>query len=154
MAKIRIDIPSGTVAGKLGNGYQMVNWGRQSFTLRRCYRNGEPSGGAVLTMRVNRDVSITGAKTRVTRLRKGWDEKKLAYAVFRLMKWVRENELLWITRQVLHDGVEKYDIPEDFEPPKGHNDDYQTMNLDDILFWEKYIPANFNKRESNESSIQ
>ena len=143
MAKIRIDIPSGVIAGKLGNGYAMVKWGRQSFTLRRCYRNGEPSGGAVLTMRVGRDASVTGARPRVARLRKGWDEKKLAYAVFRLMKWVKENERLWVARQKLYDNVERHDIPEDFEPPKGRNDDYQTMNLDDISFWQKYIPTNY-----------
>ena len=145
--KIRINIPSGVIAGKLGNGYAMVKWGHQSFTLRRCYRNGEPSGGAVLTMRVDRDASVTGSKTRAVRIRKGWNEKKLAYAVFRLMKWVEENEQLWVARQILYDTVEKHEVPEDFTPPEGREDGYSDMSMEDIHFWHRFIPANFTKLE-------
>ena len=151
MSKIKIDIPSGSIAGKLCNGYTMCQWGGfQTFTLRRCYRNGEPSGGAVINLRVNRDQSVTGARNRQVRIRKGWYEKTIAYALFRMMRWVKENERLWIERQKLYSMVENYDIPENVILPEGRNYEYQTMSLGDISYWSEYVPNNFMKGIDNE----
>ena len=155
MSKTKIDIPSGNIAGKLCNGYTMVQWGGfQTFTLRRCYRNGEPSGGAVINLRINRDQSVTGAKNRQVRIRKGWNEKTIAYAVFRLMRWVKENERLWIERQKLYNLVEDYDIPENVILPKGRNSDYQIMSLGDISYWSEYIPNNFSMVEDKHDKLK
>ena len=67
-----------------------------------------------------------------------------------MMRWVKENERLWIERQKLYSMVENYDIPENVILPEGRNYEYQTMSLGDISYWSEYVPNNFMKGIDNE----
>jgi len=144
MKKNRVSIPSGRIAEGIVKG-ESVKWGGFcDFDLHICERNGEPSGGAVVHLRVNRlDHSITGATHRQARIRKGWNEATISRAVYRLVSWLNLNLALWLQRRNLYNFVELHDIPDDVQLPKGYDSCYSTMKGTDIYFWYKHIPEKF-----------
>ena len=76
-------------------------------------------------------------------MKRGWDEKRVAREVLRLMQWALSNRTLWKKRQLLYELCGRHIVPDDFTPADGREDSYGLMEDDDIWFWERYIRKNF-----------